>query len=83
MIHSLSAPNPRSMVPIFAVGGTVSGYASMGSAESVADKMLDTRPHVVQEALGKVRDSGQNKFRSQFAKELNEQSLNINEITAQ
>ena len=83
MIHSLGAPSPRSMVPIFVVGGTVSGYASMGSAESLADKMLDTRPHVVQEALEKVRDSGQNKFRSQFAKELNEQSLNINEITEQ
>ena len=55
----------------------------MGSAESLADKMLDTRPHVVQEALEKVKDSGQNKFRSQFAKELNEQSLNINEIKVQ
>ena len=61
----------------------MSGYASMGSAESLADKMLDTRPHVVQEALEKVRDSGQNKFRSQFAKELNEQSLNINKIKVQ
>ena len=55
----------------------------MGSAESLADKMLDTRPYMVQEALEKVRDSGQNKFRSKFAKELNEQSLNINEITEQ
>ena len=41
----------------------------MGSAESLADKMLDTRPDEVQEALGKVRDPGQNKFKSQFAKE--------------
>ena len=30
-----------------------------------------------------MRDSGQNKFKSQFAKELNEQSLNINEIKIQ
>ena len=80
MTHSYRTPNPRSMVPIFAVGGTVSGYASMGSAEDLADKMLETRPHVVQEALEKIRDSGQNKFKSKFAKELNEQDLNISEI---
>ena len=42
--------------------------------------MLDTRPHVVQEALEKVRDPHQ---KSQFAKEFNEQSLNINEIKVQ
>ena len=82
IIHSLGAPSPRSMVHIFAIGGTVSGYASMGSAESLSDKMLDTR-HVVQEALEEVRYPGRNKFRYQFAKELNEQSLNANEITAQ
>ena len=59
------------------------GCASMGSAESLAGQMLDTKPDVVQEALEKVRDPGQNKFKSKFAKELNEQSLNANEITAQ
>ena len=83
MIHTASAPSPRSMVPIFAVGGTVSGYASMGSVESYADKMLDARHHVVLEALEKVRDPGKNEFRSQFAKELNEQRLSINEIKIQ
>ena len=58
----------------------MSGYASMGSAESLADKMLDTRPHVLQEALEKVRGSAQNEFKSKFAKELNEQNCNISEI---
>ena len=83
MIHSLSAPSPRSMVPIFAVGGTASAYTSIGSAESLAGHMLDTKPDVVQKALEKVRDPGQNKFKSQFTKELNEQSLYSNEIKIQ
>ena len=41
----------------------------MGSAESLADKMLDTRHHVGQEAFGKVRDPGQKEFKSKYAKE--------------
>ena len=52
----------------------MSGYASMGSAESLADmareKMVVTRHHQVREAVEKVRDQGQRKFKSEFAKEL-------------
>ena len=79
MIESDSYPNIHqpglvSVQPMFAVGGTVSGYASMGSAESLADmareKMVVTRHHQVREAVEKVRDQGQRKFKSEFAKEL-------------
>jgi hypothetical protein len=81
MSQSESDTSPRFMLPIFAVGGTVSGYASMGSAESLADKtrekLVVTRPDVVREAVEKVRGHGQEQFKSKFAKELNDQSLTV------
>ena len=56
------------MLPIFAVGGTVSGYASMGSAEDFDDKMEIKKSKFAMEALEKVREHGENKFKSEFAK---------------
>ena len=61
------------MLPIFAVGGTVSGYASMGSAEDLADKMEIKKSKFAMEALEKVREHGENKFKSEFAKEINKE----------
>ena len=58
----------------------MSGYASIGSAEGMDNKMLNPRPDVVIEALEKVRRHRQEKFKSKFAKELNEQHLPVDNI---
>ena len=74
------------MVPIFALGRTVTGYASVdstasiGSAEDMDNKILNARPDVVMETLEKVRRHRQEKFKSKFAKELNEQNLPVDNI---
>ena len=88
----MSQYSERSMLPIFTLGGIVSGYASIasiagiasvasiGSADGMDNKILNARPDVVMEAVEKVRRHRQEKFKSKFAKELNEQHLPVDNI---
>ena len=90
----MSQYSQRSMLPVFALGGIVSGYASVdstGSAEGTDDKMINAKPDVVmeavekvrrhgQEVVGLVRRHGQENFKSEFAKELNEKHFPVDNI---
>ena len=79
----MSQYSQRSMLPVFALGGIVSGYASVdstGSAEGTDDKMINAKPDVVMEALENVWRHGQEMFKSEFAKELNEQHVPVDNL---
>ena len=60
--------------PVFAVGGTVSGYGSMGSAESLTDK---SHPSESKDNINMNPESGQS-FKSSFAKELHQENIQKN-----
>jgi len=76
-----------SLKPVFALGGSVSGYASMGSIESLSgdlkreNKVWSTEDIIgehMDEVKGSRRGSFQTSspFKSSFAKELEEENLN-------
>lgn len=60
--------------PVFAVGGTVSGYGSLGSAESLTDK---SQPSESKDKINMDPESGQS-FKSSFAKELHQENIQKN-----
>ena len=60
--------------PVFAVGGTVSGYGSLGSAESLTDK---SQPSESKDSVNMDPESGQS-FKSSFAKELHQENIQKN-----
>ena len=60
--------------PVFAVGGTVSGYGSLGSAESLTDK---SQPSEIKDNINMNPESGQS-FKSSFAKELHQENIQKN-----
>lgn len=76
-----------SLKPVFALGGSVSGYASMGSIESLSgdlkrENKVWSTDDIIGEHMDEVKGSRQGSiqtyspFKSSFAKELEEENLN-------
>ena len=69
--------------PVFAVGGTVSGYGSLGSAESLTTAAADKSVTNSDSSSGKVTQvqsmpPPRSAFKSTFAKELHQENVQKN-----